>query len=89
MVFDRRNYILLLVGIAFIVAGYALMAFDNTRGFDAAGQHRLSLDSPLSLVVAPLLLLVGYLELIVALLWRPKSVEETEEEPEEAVAEPV
>ena len=51
--------------------GYALMAFDNARGVDARGVY-LSLESTLSLTVAPLLLLAGYLGVVGAILWRPK-----------------
>jgi predicted cobalt transporter CbtA len=71
MAFERRNYVLLGVGLALIVVGYALMAFDNSRGADERGVM-LSLDSPLSLTVAPLLLLAGYVQVAVAVLWRPR-----------------
>ena len=60
MVFERHNYVLLVVGLVVIVAGYALMRLENeTDGF-------------ISLYVAPLMLLGGYLEIIYAILWRPK-----------------
>jgi hypothetical protein len=71
MAFERRNYVLLGIGLALVVAGYALMAVDNARGVDARGVP-LSLDGTLSLTVAPLLLLAGYLEIVYAVLWRPK-----------------
>ncbi|ARA94850.1 MAG: DUF3098 domain-containing protein [Bacteroidetes bacterium] len=59
MVFTRRNYVLLLLGIAFIVVGYAIMRIENeVEGF-------------ISLYVAPLLILGGYMEIIYAILWRP------------------
>ena len=72
MAFERHNYVLLGIGLALIIAGYALMAFDNARGMDEAGRQMLSLESPLSLTVAPLLLLAGYLQVAVAVLWRPR-----------------
>ena len=71
MAFDRRNYVLMGIGLALVVVGYALMAFDNSRGADERGVM-LSLDSPLSLTVAPLLLLAGYVQVAVAVLWRPR-----------------
>ena len=77
LVFGRRNYVLLLGSVGLIVLGYALMAFDNARGLDARGVH-LSLDSVLSLTVAPVLLLAGYLGIVVAILWRPKPVRDEE-----------
>lgn len=59
MVFEGWNYWLLLIGLAFVVAGYVLMRMENeVEGF-------------LSLYVAPLMILGGYLEVIYAILWRP------------------
>lgn len=75
MVFGQRNYVLLLGSIGLVALGYILMAADNARGVDAQGVH-FSLDSTLSLVIAPLLLLAGYLGLVGAILWRPKEKEE-------------
>ncbi len=75
LVFGRRNYVLLLGSIGLIALGYVLMAADNARGVDAQGVH-LSLHSALSLTVAPLLLLAGYLGIVGAILWRPKADEE-------------
>ena len=63
-VFARRNYVLLLVGIALVVVGFAAMRIDN------------QLESVVSLYLAPLLILGGYLEVIYAVLWRPSSGEE-------------
>lgn len=59
MVFTRENYILLLIGIALIVVGYVIMRWEN------------AVDGVLSLYVAPLLILGGYLEIIYAILKRP------------------
>ncbi len=59
MIFRRRNYVLLAVGVAAIVVGYLMMGLENeVKGF-------------ISLYVAPLLILAGYLEVIYAILWRP------------------
>ena len=58
MVFRRRNYLLLLIGVAAIVLGYAMMRIDNqVEGF-------------VSLYIAPLIILGGYLEIIWAILVR-------------------
>ncbi len=64
MVFTRRNYVLMLAGVAAVVAGYVLMRMEN------------EVDGFISLYVAPLVILGGYLEIIYAILWRPKSAEE-------------
>ncbi len=64
MVFARRNYVLLLVGVAAVVIGFTAMRIENElHGF-------------ISLYVAPLLILGGYLEIIYAILWQPKEAEE-------------
>lgn len=63
MVFGRKNYLLLLLGVGLVVVGYTVMRVEN------------EVDGFLSLVVAPLLILGGYLEVIVAILWRPKDLD--------------
>ena len=63
MVFDRRSYLLLLLGVVIIVVGYVMMRAENqVRGF-------------ISLYVAPILIMGGYLEIIYAILRRSKSEE--------------
>ncbi len=62
MPFDRMNYTLLLGAVGLIVLGYALMMIDNATSDNPV-------DSALSLVVAPLLLLGGYLGVAAAVLW--------------------
>ncbi len=74
MPFDRTNYRLLLGAVGLIVLGYALMMVDNAIADDPV-------DSALSLIVAPLLLLGGYLGVAAAVLWgvptdAPPEVEE-------------
>ncbi len=61
LVFTRRNYVLLGLALALIVVGYAIMRAEN------------EVDGFLSLYVAPLLILGGYLEAIYAILWRPRA----------------
>lgn len=57
-VFKRWNYILVCLGLLAVVVGFALMRLEN------------QVDGVLSLYVAPLLILGGYLEIIYAILWR-------------------
>lgn len=59
LVFTRHNYVLLALGVALIAAGFALMRIDN------------QFEGVLSLTVAPLIILGGYLEIIYAIMWRP------------------
>ena len=60
MVFTRQNYFLLALGVALIIVGYSAMRLEN------------EMDGFISLYVAPLLILGGYLEIIYAILWRPR-----------------
>ncbi len=61
LVFERRNYVLLLLGLGVVILGYVMMRMEN------------EVDGFISLYVAPLLILGGYVEIIYAILWRPKS----------------
>lgn len=61
MVFDRQNYVLLLIGVGLVIIGYVMMYVDG------------QVESFISLYLAPLLILGGYLEIIYAILWRPKA----------------
>jgi uncharacterized membrane protein len=65
MVFTRRNYVLLVIGVGLVVVRYTLMRVEN------------EVDGFLSLYVAPLLILGGYLEVIYAILWRARPVPTT------------
>ena len=64
MPFHARNYILMVVGLVVVAIGYAIMAAEN------------EVDGFLSLYVSPILLMAGYLEIIYAVVWRPKEDEE-------------
>lgn len=59
MVFTGRNYTLLLIGLALVVVGYVIMRMEN------------AVDGFISLYVAPLLILGGYIEIMYAIMWRP------------------
>lgn len=61
MVFSRRNYILLILGVVAVLVGFALMRIEN------------EVDGFISLYLAPLLILGGYIEVIYAILWRPRA----------------
>ena len=77
MVLSSRNYQLMMLGVALVVIGYAMMRIEN------------EVDGLISLYVAPLIILGGYLEIIYAILWRPrtKSGTSSAEEQVEAVVE--
>ena len=63
MPFETKNYVLIVVGLILIAVGYAIMAIEN------------EVDGFLSLYVSPILLLAGYVEIIYAIVWRPKASE--------------
>lgn len=60
MVFGRRNYVLLLAGVFAVVVGYVMMRLEN------------DVDGFLSLYVAPIIILAGYLEVIYAIIVSPE-----------------
>lgn len=62
MPFSPKNYRLLLGALALAVAGYAVMLVDNAINPNPV-------DSVVSLYVAPLLLLAGYIGVAGAVLW--------------------
>ena len=63
MVFEKINYIMMLVSVVLITLGYVIMRMDN------------QVDGFLSLYVSPLILITGYMGVIAAILWRSKRTE--------------
>ena len=59
MVFGRRNYILILVGVLAITIGFVIMRLEN------------EVDGVISLYVAPIIILAGYLEVLYAIMVSP------------------
>jgi len=67
---ERQNFLLLAVGVAIIIAGYALMLTANT---DDPAKHQQVWNNPLAVTVAPILLVLGYAVVIpFALFYRAK-----------------
>lgn len=61
--FEKMNYILFGAGIVTIILGYFLLSLGNSTSW----------DNPISVNVAPVVLVIGYCVLIpYALLYRPK-----------------
>jgi membrane-bound ClpP family serine protease len=68
--FTKKNYYILIAGIAFILLGYILMiggGSDDPNVFNPAifGFQRVTL--------APIVCLIGFVTIIVAIMWRPKN----------------
>jgi uncharacterized membrane protein HdeD (DUF308 family) len=69
LVFERRNYLLLLLGVLLIVAGFVAMYLEGEfLGF-------------VSLNVSPITIVAGYATVIYAILWRPDEADKAKEEP--------
>lgn len=66
--FSKMNYILLLVGVGIIGLGFILMSMDD---FIDANEFSISL------YIAPIVVVAGFLEIIYAIMYRPKSEPET------------
>ena len=65
MVLSRNNYFLLIVGVALIAFGFAIMRFEN------------EVDGFISLYVAPLIIIAGYGEIAYAILKKPEDSSNT------------
>ncbi len=64
LIFTRENYLIFFAGVATIILGFVLMAAGGT-------------NSPLSITIAPLVLLLGFLVVIpIAIMYRKKSSDE-------------
>lgn len=61
MVFGQKNYLYLVISLTLIVLGYGAMRAEN------------AVDGVISLYIAPIMILGGYLGVIYAVLWRSKT----------------
>lgn len=61
MVFEKKNYQILGIGVALVVIGFAAMRMEN------------EVDGVISLYVSPLVVMAGYVTVLFAILWRPKT----------------
>jgi hypothetical protein len=73
--FTRENYIIMIVGMVFIVVGFLLMIGGGSK--DKAVFNEAIFDTR-RITVSPILLLIGYALQIVAIFYR-KAVKKTEE----------
>lgn len=69
LAFGKQNYLLTAVGMAIVILGFILMSGSGTteEAFDP------NIFSPLRIRVAPAICVVGYVLIIVAIMWRGKA----------------
>ena len=68
LVFEKQNYVMLLVSVLLIVVGFVAMWMEGKfLGF-------------ISLNVSPIVIVAGYAGVIYAILWRPSDEDEPEKE---------
>ena len=72
--FSRQNYILLLIGFVFIVIGFLLMIGGGTTNPNEFNADEIF--SVRRIVIAPIIVLAGFIFEIYAIMKKPKEVEE-------------
>ncbi len=71
--FGRKNYMILLGGLFFIILGFVLLAGGGTKD---PNQFSYELFSTQRMVTAPIILLIGYVTVAVAIMYKDKSPEQ-------------
>ncbi|MCK9611696.1 MAG: DUF3098 domain-containing protein [Bacteroidales bacterium] len=69
LLFDKRNYIIMLAGILLIALGFILMA---GGGSDDPNVFNYDMFNTQRLTVAPILILLGFVAEVVAIMLKPK-----------------
>ena len=69
MAFSKTNYILLAIGMAIIIVGFALMSGEGS----AEGVFNPDIFSVRRIKVAPLVSLFGFVFIMVAIMYKPKA----------------
>ncbi len=77
--FDKKNFILLAIGMAIIIIGFILMSGSGSK----EGFYNPEIFSATRIKLAPLVCLAGFLFVILAIMYKPSSkVEKKEDENE-------
>jgi Protein of unknown function (DUF3098) len=69
-VFTRKNYLILLTGIAVLIIGYMLMSGGGSKD---PSQFSPEIFSPRRITVAPIVVLIGYIICGVAIMYKDRS----------------
>lgn len=67
--FTKKNYYILLAGIIFIALGYLLMIGGGSEDPNVFNPEIFSFQR---ITLAPICCLIGFVTIIVAIMWRPK-----------------
>lgn len=73
MVFEKTNYLLMIVGVAFIIIGLVLLAGGGSEDPSVFNEE---IFNARRIKIAPLLMLIGFVLEIFAIMWKPKKVEQ-------------
>ena len=76
MAFSKKNYILLAIGMAIVIIGLVLMSGDGS----AEGFFNPDIFSVRRIKVAPLVSLFGFVFIMFAIMYRPKSKQKNNKE---------
>lgn len=72
--FGKQNYLIFITGVALIILGYLLMI---GGGSDDPNVFNPAIFDTQRITIAPMVCLVGFVTIIVGIMWRPKSQAET------------
>jgi len=67
--FTQKNYYVMIAGIALIILGYVLMIGGASEDPNVFNEEVFSAQR---ITIAPMVCLVGFVTIIVAIMWRPK-----------------
>ncbi len=73
-IFVKKNYILLLIGIALIALGYLLMIGGGSDDLNVFNPEIFNFQR---VTLAPIMCLAGFVTIIVAIMWHPKETQES------------
>lgn len=77
-VFERLNYILLIVGVLINFIGYLLMVGGGDTDLNEFNQN--GLFSPMRITVAPIVILLGFVVVIYSIMKKPKDLPKKDDE---------
>lgn len=68
--FSKQNYLIFITGLVLIVLGYLLMI---GGGSDDPNVFNNAIFDAQRITVAPIVCLIGFVTIVVAIMWRPKN----------------